>query len=70
MEARVAALIQIFHSLTIDERREAIEKLNEYIDADYEGRQRILRESEMDRIAKRVDLGPVGRACPYCGRSL
>lgn len=68
MEAGVAGLIRVFDSLSPDEQYDAIQKLNEYISADSWTRERLVNESQRDRIAKRVDLGPVSGVCPYCGR--
>jgi hypothetical protein len=69
MDAKVAGLIRVFDGMTPGEQREAIRRLNEYIDGGSTTKQRILNESDWERVAKRVDLGPVGRVCPYCGRS-
>ena len=68
METAVAGFIRVFDSLTPDEQHDAVEKLNEYINGDVWTRRRVVEEGERSRIAKRIDLGPVGGVCPYCGR--
>lgn len=68
MDPKVAGLVHVFASLSPQEQRAAVEKLNEYINGDPTRRRQIVEESERVRIAKRMDLGPVGRVCPYCGR--
>jgi hypothetical protein len=69
MDEKVAGLIRVFDSMTPDEQHEAVRRLSEYIDGGPITKRRILNESDWGRVAKRVDLGPVGRVCPYCGRS-
>ena len=68
MDPKVAGLVRVFDSLSPQERQEAVEKLNEYINGDTWTKRQIVEEGERVRIAKRMDLGPVGRVCPYCGR--
>ena len=68
MEPEIAGLIRIFNSLSTTQQDEAVRNLNEYFNADSQGRQRVINESEPDRIAKKVNLGPVSGVCPYCGK--
>jgi hypothetical protein len=67
MEPEIDGLIRIFDSLSATQQAEAIRRLNTYIEASQETRQRIIRESQPGEVRK-VDVGPLGRICPYCGR--
>lgn len=68
MEPEVAGVIRIFNSLSTKRQDEAIQALQEYFNTDSRRRQRLINDSQPDRVAKRVNLGPVNGVCPYCGR--
>jgi hypothetical protein len=67
MSEEADGLIRVFDKLTPSQKAEAIERLNRYLDADQETKKQIVREAERNQVRK-VDVGPVGRICPYCGR--
>jgi hypothetical protein len=67
VDPEVAGLLRVFDSLSQSKQVEAVQRLNEYIEGSALERQRIIGESQGNRIAK-VDLGPVSSVCPYCGR--
>jgi hypothetical protein len=67
MEPEVAGVIRIINSLSTKLQDQAVQSLNEYFTTDSQGRQRLINDSQPERIHKRVNLGPVSGVCPYCG---
>lgn len=67
MEPEIDGLIRVFDSLSIAQQAVAVRRLNTYIDAGPAAKERIIRESQRGGVRK-VDVGPVGMICPYCGR--
>jgi hypothetical protein len=66
MDQSIAALIQLFARLNVEQQDEFISQLNAYIRGGRETKDRIVRESK--RFIN-IDAGPVsGGVCPYCGR--
>lgn len=69
MEPDVDSLILIFNRLSDDQKREAIRRLNEYIDSDQITKNQIVRESARRNAVKKMDVGPTsGGTCVCCGR--
>jgi len=67
MEPEVAGVIRIINSLSAKLQDQTVQSLNEYFTADSQNRQRLINDSQPERISKRVNLGPVSGVCPYCG---
>jgi hypothetical protein len=67
MDEEVAGLIRVYLSLTSGQRAAFVDNLNEYIRGSQYEKDRITRESVF-KGTQRMDVGPAGGACPYCGR--
>jgi hypothetical protein len=67
MEPEVAGFIRIFNSLSTKLQDDAVRRLNEYVSSGSRVRQRLINDSQPDRMTKRVNLGPLSGVCPYCG---
>ncbi len=69
MEPDVDSLILIFDRLSDSQKREAIRRLNEYLDGSPITKSRIVRESGQRNVVKRMDVGPTSSGtCVCCGR--
>lgn len=65
MYRKTAFVIQGYIGLTEDEKAEFVREVNSYIKGSPETRSYVSKESK--RVIN-IDMGPVGGACPYCGR--
>lgn len=67
MEPEIAGLIRIFDSMSTGQQEDAMGALNAYLNANQTTRDRMVGDRRPREIRK-VDVGPVGAVCPYCGR--
>lgn len=70
MESEIDGVLRVFHSLTDTQRAEAVRKLDEYLRGSQETRERLLREAQWHewQEVRKIDVGPIRRVCPYCGK--
>jgi len=68
MNPDVDSFILVFDSFSRDQKIEAVNRLNEYINGSQGVKQQIVKESVRNRVHK-VDVGPTSSvSCVCCGR--
>lgn len=69
MSEKAKRVLAVWVSLTPAERDEAVNLINEYQNADEKKRQLISLESlNESRSVVKINFGPLGGGCPYCGK--